>query len=736
MRDRLRALWRAARDRRGLRRMAAVVDRLRWARTIRAAGVTDADYVSAQLGHRVSEREAVRRYVRRGFQTGLRLNPLFVDVAVGDHLPQTGRVPALYAYLRNDPRGVRVSPLWDAAAYLRAHPERADEPGGAVGAVWRQREAEPPPFDPAGAGAPPSWRELHAVVVDAATAARSGDASAAGTPADADVEVVAAIEEGERDFDESLAELADAHTDGAAVAIAVTSSDPEIWAQIALLCAVRPGVRALLRPGATPAEATSELLASTRADVVVVRGPNQSLSVDAVRTLATAAADGAVVAPLWLDADGTIAAVGAARDGRILAGHPAEDAAGLGEDGVVEVPVLAGTTFASRAALLPDRLRDGEAAAWASVHARADGAPSRVRTDATARSRVPAPAEALPLVAESADPQLARAGWMPVDAGPHPRRRRAPRTAVLADGREVPVLRWALRTAAPAGPRAEWWGDTHFARGLADALRRLGQEAVVDAYPARDRRTTHLDDVTVVLRGPERIDPPATGVSVLWVISHPDQIDAGALEGFDLVFAASAPWARAAAARFGRDIRPLLQCTDTTRFRPAGLPRDRDVVFVGTARGIERPSILAPVRAGIPIRVYGPDWREWIPARAIAGTGIPNAELPAVYESAGAVLNDHWPAMQAQGFIANRPYDVVAAGGRVVSDHVEGIVELFEGAVVTYRDTDELLALLRGDLDAAFPGEAELARISARVRERDSFDARARTLLDAVVAAG
>jgi spore maturation protein CgeB len=144
---------------------------------------------------------------------------------------------------------------------------------------------------------------------------------------------------------------------------------------------------------------------------------------------------------------------------------------------------------------------------------------------------------------------------------------------------------------------------------------------------------------------------------------------------------------------------------------------------------------VTPVQAGIPVRVFGPDWRGWIPASAIAGTGVANRDLPPLYERAAVVLNDHWPSMQREGFIANRPYDVVAAGGRVISDHVQGLEDVFGGAVVTYRTTDELLALLRGDLDAIFPSPDRLAGISRTIRERDSFEARARTLLDDVIGA-
>ncbi len=254
---------------------------------------------------------------------------------------------------------------------------------------------------------------------------------------------------------------------------------------------------------------------------------------------------------------------------------------------------------------------------------------------------------------------------------------------------------------------------------------------MIDAYPARSRSTSAIDDITLVLRGPRRIDPPGHGRSLLWIISHPDEITTDEVDGFDRVFAASVPWAARATARLSRTITPLLQCTDAALFRPKGLLRDDDIVFVGTARGIARPSVVAPIAAGIPVAVYGPDWRHFIPGRFIRARGIPHSELPSRYESAGVVLNDHWPAMQAEGFISNRPYDVVAAGGRVISDAVEGLEEHFGGAVRTYGTTEELIGMLSGDLDELFPDDEALAEISRRIRTDDSFDARARSLLEA-----
>ncbi len=113
-----------------------------------SGGVVDLDYVRAQVGRPLSEAAAVRRYVDGGFREGLRLSPLFVDTAVGDHLPEAWRVPALYAYLVADPRGLQVSPLWDAVAYGTAHPDAWEAPGGPLGHAWRRRETDSLPLGP------------------------------------------------------------------------------------------------------------------------------------------------------------------------------------------------------------------------------------------------------------------------------------------------------------------------------------------------------------------------------------------------------------------------------------------------------------------------------------------------------------------------------------------------------------------------------------------------------------
>jgi len=90
--------------------------------------------------------------------------------------------------------------------------------------------------------------------------------------------------------------------------------------------------------------------------------------------------------------------------------------------------------------------------------------------------------------------------------------------------------------------------------------------------------------------------------------------------------------------------------------------------------------------------------------------------------------------MQRHGFVSNRLFDVVAAGGRAVSDDVAGIDELFQGAVATYRSVPEMLRILENDLDTVLPAGDRLQAISASVRREHSFDARADTLLRTALA--
>ncbi|TFV96492.1 glycosyltransferase [Leifsonia flava] len=293
-------------------------------------------------------------------------------------------------------------------------------------------------------------------------------------------------------------------------------------------------------------------------------------------------------------------------------------------------------------------------------------------------------------------------------------------------------LRWAIKTAAPAGPRGDRWGDTLFAEDLAAALRSHSQRAFVDRREGVGRRSAHLDDVVIVLRGLDRVAPQPGATNILWLISHPELVTAEEIAAFDLVFAASAPWAELATRKYGREVLPLLQATNVRRFDPE-LRTDEaasDVLFVGSTRKTYRPIVRWANDVDADLSIFGPGWDGLVAPERIKGLSLGPDEVGTHYASARVVLNDHWADMAAEGFISNRLFDAVASGAWVVSDAVEGMGELFGDAVRIVGSREELRTAL--DDPSARPPRDELLRQAGRVRSEHSFEERARALVQAV----
>lgn len=306
-------------------------------------------------------------------------------------------------------------------------------------------------------------------------------------------------------------------------------------------------------------------------------------------------------------------------------------------------------------------------------------------------------------------------------------------TRPVAEVREAaPRLRWAIKSSATGDLSGDVWGDTFFAEALADALRRAGQEAVVDRASSHTRASVGWDDVTLTLRGLTPFIPQPGAINLIWVISHPDLVTRAELaSGFDRRYAAGAAWARQVQHRWDLPVQTMLQATDARRFHPgAGEPGvSHGVLFVGRTRGVPRAIVADAIAVGADPEVYGDDgWEQFIDPVHVRGSGIPNDRVPAAYAGARIVLNDHWTDMAEYGFYSNRLFDAAAVGARVVSDPVAGIEELFGGQVRVYRDREELRRLL-DPASTDWPGPDELAALAATAVREHSFDARAATLI-------
>jgi O-antigen biosynthesis protein len=301
------------------------------------------------------------------------------------------------------------------------------------------------------------------------------------------------------------------------------------------------------------------------------------------------------------------------------------------------------------------------------------------------------------------------------------------------------IERPRLRVRNPASNKAvaESWGDTHFARAFTRGLRKAGFSTAIDLRVDWQEASKQDGDVVLCLRGLHAYPPRPGALNTLWVISHPDDVGSDECAAYDHVFVASESYADHLRSVLDVPVTQLDQATDTSRFMP--VPADPDLaarlLFVGSARpGAERPAISWAVELGAPLTVYGKRWEDKLPDGVLRAEYFPNERVQDLYASADIVLSDHWGDMADNGFVSNRVFDALACGAFVISDHVTGIEHLFGDAVPTFSTKEELGALL----DRYVDDPAERRRLAeagmAIVRDKHSFDVRARQFTDAIAA--
>jgi O-antigen biosynthesis protein len=291
--------------------------------------------------------------------------------------------------------------------------------------------------------------------------------------------------------------------------------------------------------------------------------------------------------------------------------------------------------------------------------------------------------------------------------------------------------RWVITTAAPSAKVAARWGDSYLAEGLGNALRRLGEDVVIQTHDRADALDARSRDVHLVLRGLEPVRRTPGQRHIVWIISHPEGVAIEDCDDADLVLVASTRFAAHLRSQTSTPIEELLQATDANRFRPGPMdPAFRHpVVMVGKTRDVLRPIVADALAAGIRPAIYGGGWHKLVDPSLVVADHIPNEQVPVVYRSAGVVLNDHWHTMRAWGFVSNRIFDVLACGAPIISDHLPEIEDLVGDAVAMYTTP----AALAAHVDAAL-SDPEAARRRAdegrfEVLAQHTFDHRARRLL-------
>jgi GT2 family glycosyltransferase len=278
--------------------------------------------------------------------------------------------------------------------------------------------------------------------------------------------------------------------------------------------------------------------------------------------------------------------------------------------------------------------------------------------------------------------------------------------------------------------RASTSGDYHFARALQRQFERRGMPTTVYFRPAWATPVSTRDDVAIHLWGRYSLGRRPGQTTILWILYHPELVTDELLAAYDLVLAASDRFARAIADRSPAPVASLHQAADPERFRP-GLPGPHhDLIFVGNSRGVRRPILDDLTPTTLDLAVYGGGWPpDLLDPAYLRGSSVANEELPGYYASAAIVLNDHWQEAGEAGFLNNRLYDALAAGGFVISDEVDGLREEFDDAVVSYRDAADLIQLV--DRYLADPAaRAERAEKGRRaILERHTFSHRVDEIL-------
>lgn len=295
-------------------------------------------------------------------------------------------------------------------------------------------------------------------------------------------------------------------------------------------------------------------------------------------------------------------------------------------------------------------------------------------------------------------------------------------------------LNIAIKIPAPEAEKHQW-GDYHYADSLRIALENKGHRVTLDFHGNWYSRPASTEDVVIVLRGLTRYKPRKGAISIIWNISHPDQISLDEYEDFDLIYVASKSYAEFLKLQTKRNVSALLQCSDPERFnyvRPIA-PRSTAMLFVGNSRNQYRPIVKKSIESGRDISIYGTRWSNFVDPKYIQAENIANTQLCETYASHSIVLNDHWDSMRDYGFVSNRVFDVLASGSTLVTDPIPSISYMF-GDTVLQLDEDKGFESLKNQLEHIEDSGENLKRSLADfVNKHHSFTNRANVICDDIL---
>ncbi len=290
-------------------------------------------------------------------------------------------------------------------------------------------------------------------------------------------------------------------------------------------------------------------------------------------------------------------------------------------------------------------------------------------------------------------------------------------------------MKWVIKAGFPDAPVKKWWSEYAFSRSLKKYLKRSGHDVVVEAYD--EWQNTKDADVVVVLRGNREYFPDRTldrCIYIMWNLSHPGQISDEEYNAYDLVCIGSAPYLEKMRGRIHVPAVVLPMCADTEIFYPDSKPcgeKKYDWIFVGNSRFVKRKSVTWSIEHGIPLKIWGANWEGFIPdsSEYVEADNIPNDDLPELYRNARVTVDDHYEDMIENGFINTRIVEALACGLPVISDDSEVLREMFQGAVLCYRDEAEFLEQTQRIEKEYDEIKEKVLSLWPLIREKYSFEA-------------
>ncbi len=253
----------------------------------------------------------------------------------------------------------------------------------------------------------------------------------------------------------------------------------------------------------------------------------------------------------------------------------------------------------------------------------------------------------------------------------------------------------SIKIPIPKWKETHQWGDYHMGQALKREFENEGFEVIIQTLSEWYNGEDDDCDVVIVLRGLTSYNTRKKHFNIMWNISHPDMVIKEEYNQYDHVFIASELWANKIREMVNVPVTALLQCTDPELFyHDYDGNYAHELLFVGNSRNVYRKIIKDLLPTTKDLSIYGADWRNYVDEKYITGKHIPNNELRKAYSSCKILLNDHWDDMREKGFISNRLFDGFATGTFIISDNIKGASDVFEDALVTYSNPEELKNLV------------------------------------------